>query len=121
VLTAVICAAKAWPDGRRDRGSFAGGDGLFAGAGAELVADYLNSFKCLHPSGKSILIYRNSVKLEKQKYFAFPEEQISGTSIAILLHQEGRSRSSRNAGQGAVDAEVPSTNGTDAYGEDVWS
>jgi hypothetical protein len=28
---------------------------------------------------------------------------------------------SRNAGRDAVDAEVPITNGTDAYGEVVWS
>ena len=26
-----------------------------------------------------------------------------------------------NAGRGAVDAEVPSTNGTEAYGKGVWS
>jgi hypothetical protein len=26
-----------------------------------------------------------------------------------------------NVGRGAVDAEVPITNGTKAYGEDVWS
>ena len=73
------------------------------------------------PSGKSLLIFRNRVKPKNQKYFAFPVGQIKGTSIAILSHQEGRSRSSRNAGQGAVDVEVPLTNGAEAYGEDVWS
>ena len=26
-----------------------------------------------------------------------------------------------NVGRGAVDAEVPTTNGAEAYGEDVWS
>ena len=26
-----------------------------------------------------------------------------------------------NAGRGAVDVEVPLTNGTEAYGKDVWS
>ena len=26
-----------------------------------------------------------------------------------------------NAGRGAVDAEVPLTNGAEAYGKDVWS
>ena len=52
----------------------------------------------------------SSPGIEKnQKYFAFPEGQISGIDLPILLHQEGRSRSSRNAGQGAVDADVPVT------------
>jgi hypothetical protein len=77
--------------------------------------------KLVCPTGKSILIFGNHVKPKNRKYFAFPEGQIRTISIAILLHQEGRSRSSRNAGQGAVDAEVPTTNGADAYGEDVWS
>jgi hypothetical protein len=58
---------------------------------------------------------------KNQKYFAFAVGQISGMTHAILFHQEGRSRSSRNAGQGAVDADVPTTNGAEAYGEDVWS
>jgi hypothetical protein len=57
-----------------------------------------------NPPGKSIPIFGNNIKPQNQKYFAFPEGQISGISIAILSHQEGRSRSSRNAGQGAVDA-----------------
>ena len=26
-----------------------------------------------------------------------------------------------NVGRGAVDADVPTTNGADAYGKDVWS
>jgi hypothetical protein len=57
---------------------------------------------------------------QNKKYFAFPEGENQGMNHTILSHQEGRSRSSRNAGQGAVDAEVPTTNGADAYGEDVW-
>jgi hypothetical protein len=72
------------------------------------------------PTGKSFLIYRNRVKSGGQKYFAFAVGQISGMTNAILSHHEGRSRSSRNAGQGAMDAEVPLTNGTEAYGEDAW-
>jgi len=35
---------------------------------------------------------------------------------AIPSHQKGGSRSSRNAGRDAVDAEVPITNGADADG-----
>jgi hypothetical protein len=78
-----------------------------------------NQQKC--PTGRSFLIFRNRVKPKNKKYFAFPERQIRGMTHAILSHQEGRSRSSRNAGQGAVDADAPVTNGADAYGEDVWS
>ena len=39
----------------------------------------------------------------------------------VPTRQEGRSRSSRNAGRDAVDADVPLTNGTEADGEVVWS
>jgi hypothetical protein len=39
----------------------------------------------------------------------------------IPSHQEGRLAIVTNAGRDAVDAEVPITNGTDAYGEGVWS
>ncbi len=63
------------------------------------------------PTGKSLLIFRNRVKPKNQKYFAFAVGQISGMNLPILSHQEGRSRSSRNAGQGAVDADAPLTNG----------
>jgi hypothetical protein len=42
-------------------------------------------------------------------------------TCAILSHQEGRLAIATNAGRDAVDAEVPITNGTDAYGEVVWS
>src|SRR6266581_2956833 len=64
----------------------------------------------------------SSPRIEKnKKYFAFAVGQISGINLPILLHQEGRSRSSRNAGQGVMDVEVSRTNGTEAYGEDVWS
>jgi hypothetical protein len=39
----------------------------------------------------------------------------------IPLHQKGRLAIVTNAGRDAVDAEVPITNGTEAYGEVVWS
>jgi hypothetical protein len=71
--------------------------------------------------GKSLLFFRKIVKTKDQKYFASVVGQISATESPILSHQEGRSRSPRNAGQGAVDAAVLTTNGTEAYGEDVWS
>ena len=73
------------------------------------------------PDGQITSDLRKSCQAQNKKYFAFPEGQIRGINHAILSHQEGRSRSSRNAGQGAVDAEVPITNGAEAYGKDVWS
>src|SRR5579872_4218825 len=75
----------------------------------------------IDPTGESLRIFRNRVKPRIEKYFAFAVGQITATTQRILSHQEGRSRSSRNAGQGAVDAEVPTTNGAEAYGEDAWS
>jgi hypothetical protein len=41
--------------------------------------------------------------------------------VRIPSQQEGRLAIATNAGRDAVDAEVPITNGTDAYGEVVWS
>src|SRR5437016_1012110 len=42
------------------------------------------------PTGKSLLIIRNRVKPENQKYSAFHVEQINGTSFAHPGPQEGR-------------------------------
>ena len=39
----------------------------------------------------------------------------------IPSRPEGRIMIVTNVGRGAVDAEVPKTNGTEAYGKDVWS
>jgi len=55
-----------------------------------------------------------------QKIFLTPT-QIICILRASRSTKRGGSRSSRNAGRDAVDAEVPITNGTDAYGEVVWS
>ena len=74
-----------------------------------------------NPTGKSLLILRNRVKPQNKKYFAFPEGQIRGTSIAIPVPGRGASANVTNVGRVAVDADVPTTNGADAYGEDVWS
>src|SRR6266566_911373 len=56
------------------------------------------------PTRKSLLFYRNRVKPQNQKYFAFPEGQISGTSIAIPSRSEGRIMIATNVGRAAVDA-----------------
>ena len=59
------------------------------------------------PTGKSLLIYRNRVKYKikrNQKYFAFPEGQIRGISIAIPSRSEGRIMIATNVGRVAVDA-----------------
>src|SRR6266516_2728027 len=44
----------------------------------------------MHPSSKLILIFRTRVKPQNQKYFAFPEGQISGIFSAVSRPQEGR-------------------------------
>ena len=51
-----------------------------------------------------ILIYRSRVKPQNKKYFAFPEGQIRGTSIAIPSRQEGRIMIVTIVGRVAVDA-----------------
>ena len=56
------------------------------------------------PTGKSLPIYRNRVKPQNKKYFAFPEGQISGISFAIPSRQEGRIMIVTNVGRVAVDA-----------------
>jgi hypothetical protein len=73
------------------------------------------------PTGKSLPICRNRVKPQNKKIFRFSRSANSGISIAIPSREEGRIMIVTNVGRGAVDAEVPVTNGTDAYGEDVWS
>ena len=47
--------------------------------------------------------------------------RVASVFRASRSNQRGGSRSSRNAGRDAVDADVPITNGADAYGETVWS
>src|SRR5258708_33925873 len=56
------------------------------------------------PTGKSLLISGNRVKPQNKKYFAFPEGQIRGTSIAIPSREEGRIMIATNVGRVAVDA-----------------
>jgi hypothetical protein len=82
------------------------------------LSKYLNA---ICPSGKSLLIFRNRVKPENEKYSAFAVGQISGMNPPVSPDKRGGSRSSRNARWDAVDADAPLTNGAEAYGEDVWS
>jgi hypothetical protein len=56
-----------------------------------------------------------------KKYSAFAVGQIIATDQPILSHSEGRLAIVTDAGQGAVAVDVPSTNGTEADGEVVWS
>jgi hypothetical protein len=72
-------------------------------------------------AAKLILIFRSRVKPKNQKYFAFAVRQISGLNLPVSPGKRGGSRSSRNARWDAVDVDVPTTNGTEAYGEVVWS
>src|ERR1700720_888901 len=59
--------------------------------------------RAAHPTGKSLLIFRNRVKSQKQKYFCFRSTQIRCISIAVLSHQRGVAHVT-NAGRDAVDA-----------------
>ena len=56
-----------------------------------------------------------------QKYSPSAVGQIKTIIVAILSRMRGRWPSSRTLGWDAVDADVPLTNGTEAYGEVVWS
>jgi hypothetical protein len=75
----------------------------------------------IDPTGKSLLIFRSDVKPGNQKYSAFAVGQISGLNPPVSPDKRGGSRSSRNARWDAMDADVPTTNGMEAYGEVVWS
>jgi len=57
-----------------------------------------------NPTGKSLPIYRNRVKSQNQKYFAFPEGQISAMTQRIPSRSEGRIMIATNVGRAAVDA-----------------
>jgi hypothetical protein len=79
------------------------------------------------------LLALGAYRLVSHSHFIFSENIFFFSELFLDLCQiicimrascptgRGGSRSSRNAGQVAVDAEVPITNGTIAYGEVVWS
>jgi hypothetical protein len=73
------------------------------------------------PTGKSLaqLIVR-PVQPCLQKYSDFPKLQIS-LYPRCPVPLEGRFAIVTDAGQDAVDAEAPITNGAEADGEGVWS
>jgi len=56
----------------------------------------------IDPTDKSLLVIRNNVKPQNKKYFAFPEGQNSGISVAIPSRQ-GASAIVTNVGRVAVD------------------
>jgi hypothetical protein len=70
--------------------------------------------------GQSLPIIVIDVKLQNKKYFAFSESQISAISHASRPTQKGVGHR-HDEGRVAVDADVPLTNGIEAYGKDVWS
>jgi hypothetical protein len=59
-----------------------------------------------NPTGKSLPIFGSHVKPQNKKYFAFPEGQIRGISIAIPSRPEGRIMIVTIVGRVAVDAEA---------------
>src|SRR5258705_9231894 len=73
-----------------------------------------------NPTGKSLLIFGNRVKPQIQKYFAFPEGQISAMTPAIPSYQEGRWPSSRTLDGSRWTQQLRLTSAAEAYGKVVW-
>ena len=63
-------------------------------------------------SSEKLLIIKNNSLFQKHEQVYID---------CIPSRPEGRIMIVTNVGRGAVDAEVPKTNGTEAYGKDVWS
>ena len=84
------------------------------------MTDLSDPARQIDPTGNSFPICGNDVKPQNKKYFAFTEMR----SVAYDRHPvptRGALAIVTNAGRGAVDAEMPLTKGTEAYGKDVWS
>jgi hypothetical protein len=71
------------------------------------MANQIFAFGCGKSTrrGKSLLIFRNRVKPQNQKYFCFQPIQISSL-IRCLVPPEGRSRVVTTAGRDAVDVKA---------------
>jgi len=69
------------------------------------MANQIRAFglRQINPTGKSLLIFRNSVKPRNQKYFASLPAQISSL-IRTVPSLRGALRNVINAGRDAVDA-----------------
>ena len=65
-----------------------------------------------------ILSSEKLLKIENNSLFQNRELDYIG---CIPSRPEGRIMIVTNVGRGAVDADVPKTNGMEAYGKDVWS
>ena len=75
----------------------------------------------IDPSGKSTSDLRKSCQAKNSiENISLYQKYKSGYMIASRPDQRGVAIVT-NAGRGAVDAEVPLTNGMEAYGKDVWS
>jgi hypothetical protein len=86
----------------------------------------LNRIKPFCPSGKSLPIFRNRVKPQNQKYFAFPEMKIMAL-VASSRPARGAFRDRHDAlgwgcdGRGRRQALFVPDETLSAYGEVVWS
>ena len=72
------------------------------------------------PTGKSLLVCRTRVKPQIKNISLFQKRE----QWHIYRHPvptRGASAIVTNVGRGAVDVDVLTTNGTEAYGKDVWS
>jgi hypothetical protein len=93
----------------------------YGGQVVALLLAMTANLRQIDPTGKSLLIFGNRVKPRNKKYFAFPEGQIRGTSIAIPSQEEGRRPSSRTWDGLRWTPKLRLTSVAEAYGEDVWS
>jgi hypothetical protein len=73
------------------------------------------------PDGQITSDYRKSCQAPESKIFRFRRRANQRHESARLTRQEGRIMIVTNVRWDAVDADVPITNGADAYGEVVWS
>jgi hypothetical protein len=76
------------------------------------------------PTGQITSDFRKSCQAQKSresKIFRFSRRANQGHIYCHPVPTRGASAIVTNEGRVAVDAEVPSTNGIEAYGKDVWS
>ena len=74
----------------------------------------------INPTGKSLLIVRNNVKSDKQKYSCFHEPQIKGMNLPSHPTR-GALAIATNARVGCGGRGMRKANAHEAYGEVVWS
>jgi len=72
--------------------------GLRSGAHRRVTKEKFERNQQKSPTGKSLLIFRNRVKPQHQKYSSFAVGQISDLNLPVSPDKRGGSRSSRTCG-----------------------